>query len=82
MHEVHSDKQSIELTELFEKNKYFKTRRTNNYEIPRPRTEHGRTSLSYRAPLTWNNLSESVKTLSTLEFKKKLKFCELSENTI
>ena len=79
MHEVHSDKLSIELTELFEKNKYSKTRRTNNYKLPRPRTEHCRSSFSYRGPLTWNNLPESVKALSTSEFKKKLRFRELEK---
>ena len=79
MHEVHSNKLNIELTEMFEKKRYSKTRGTNNYVIPRPRTEHGRSSFCYRGPLTWNNLPESVKTLSTSEFKKKLRFCELEK---
>ena len=60
MHDVHRNEPNIELTQMFEKNKYSKTRGANNYAIPRPRTEHGRSSICYRGPLTWNNCNEAI----------------------
>ena len=52
----------------------YNLRKSLNIEVPRPRTELGRTTFKHRGALCWNLLTDSFKNSSNLDsFKKTLK---------
>ena len=57
LHKVYFDHISFTFYDLFLKNLTKKTRAANQFVIPMPRTEFGRTSLRYRGPVIWNFLN-------------------------
>ena len=66
-----------ELVKLKEENKKLASR--NTYCIPSIRTNYGKFSLRFQGPKIWNNLEESLKNLTRIVFKHKLKFQLINE---
>ena len=54
MHDIYYNKTPSTLTDMFSKGNNSTTKQRLNFQIKRPRTEQGRTSLLYRGPLTCN----------------------------
>ena len=78
MHDIYYENAPKELTEMFQKQHTQRGRNQHNLVIQRPRSEHGRNSLIYRGPLTWNLLSPEAKSCHNRgTFSRKLKDCKL-----
>ena len=74
MHEVFYGDCPKDIKEIFKRKTAIKTRAVNSFELPRPNSEHGRNSIGYRGPLTWNNLPSEVQSITKIDnFKNKLK---------
>ena len=55
-------------------NQYSTRQKQSTLLVPRVRTEHGKTSISFMGSRIWNNLPEEMKRLKTVNsFRKKLK---------
>ena len=78
MHDIYYENAPKELTEMFQKQHTQRGRNQHNLVIQRPRSEHGRNSLRYRGPLTWNLLSPEAKSCHNRgTFSRQLKDCKL-----
>ena len=74
MHDIYYMKAPQELQELFTKRTGRTGRGNLNFDVVRCKTEIGRTSLRYRGPIAWNQLSEDDKKITNRDtFKLKLK---------
>ena len=51
----------------------------NTYCIPSIRTNYGKFSLRFQGPKIWNNLEDSLKSLTRIAFKRKLKIKLINE---
>ena len=64
---------------MFQKQHTLRGCNKHNLVMQRPRTEHGRNSLRYRGPLTWNLLSTEAKSChnrDTFSRKLKISYCK------
>ena len=61
MHDIFHAKVPVDLAKSFARSKSTRTRKQHCFEIARPQTEIGRTSLRYRGPLSWNALPNQTK---------------------
>ena len=74
MHDIYYMKALQELQELFTKRTGRTGRGNLNFDVVRCKTEIRRTSLRYRGPIAWNQLSEDDKKITNRDtFKLKLK---------
>ena len=68
---IHSE---TPLSDLFtKKDSVYSMRGRNKLDIPRPRTDIVRNSITYRASVLWNYLDESLQEQSHAKFKKLVK---------
>ena len=80
MHDIYNDRVPVELKGTFKKNPSTRGKEKLTMEIPRPRTEIGRNSVTYRGPLIWNLLTMETRACNTKDtFKAKLKTCKLDK---
>ena len=78
MHDIYNGRAPNELQGEFKKNLFGRGKEKLMMEIPRPRTEIGRNSVTYRGPLIWNLLTTETRACKTKDtFKTKLKECKL-----
>ena len=81
MHDIYYNKTPSTLTDMFSKGNNSTTKQRLNFQIKRPRTEQGRTSLLYKGPLTWNLIPHEIKSNPSKEtFKRKLRTCSQLNN--
>ena len=80
MHDIYYENAPKELTEMFQKQNTQRGCNKYNLVRQRPRTEHGRNSLRYCGPLTWNLLSTEAKSCHKRDtFSRKLRNCKLDK---
>ena len=66
---------------MFSKGNNSTRKQRLNFQIERPCTEQGHTSLLYRGPFTWNLIPYEIKSNPSKEtFKRKLRICSQLNN--
>ena len=81
MHNICYNKTPSTLNDMFSKGNNSTTKQRLNFQIERPCTEQGRTSLLHRGPLTRNLIPYEIKSNPSKEtFKRKLRICSQLNN--